>query len=61
VAYFKEGKAFLAPNTEIATVWDSYTDAVEVLKEKGLRNGITVTVRYEDLRGKAYSPRRTIR
>jgi len=60
MAYFKEGIAFLAPNTEIATVWDSYADAVEVLKEKGLRNGITVTVRYKDLRGKAYSTRWTI-
>lgn len=53
--YFKEGIAFLAPNTEIATVWDSYASAVEVMKEKGLRNGITVTARYKDLRGKPYS------
>ena len=60
LAYFKEGIAFLAPNTEIATVWDSYADAVEVLKEKGLRNGITVTVKYKDLRGKAYTTRWTI-
>ncbi|HEX2741487.1 MAG TPA: hypothetical protein VHM69_13665 [Rubrobacter sp.] len=60
LAYFKEGIAFLAPNTEIATVWDSYGDAVEVLKKKGLRNGITVTVKYKDLRGKAYITRWTI-
>lgn len=60
LAYFKEGIAFLAPNTEIATVWDSYADAVEVLKNKGLRNGITVSVKYKDLRGKAYSTRWTI-
>ena len=53
--YFKEGIAFLAPNTEIATVWDSYAETVEALKNKGLRNGITVTARYKDLRGKAYS------
>lgn len=60
LAYFKEGIAFLAPNTEIATVWDSYADAVEVLKNKGLRNGITVSVKYKDLRGKAYSTKWTI-
>jgi hypothetical protein len=60
LAYFKEGIAFLAPNTEIATVWDSYSDAVEVLKNKGLKNGITVTVTYKDLRGKAYNTRWTI-
>ena len=60
LAYFKGGIAFLAPNTEIATVWDSYADAVEVLKKKGLRNGITVTVKYKDLRGKAYTTRWTI-
>ena len=60
LAYFKEGIAFLAPNTEIATVWDSYSDAVEVLKNKGLKNGITVTVKYKDLRGKAYNTRWTI-
>ncbi|HET7272091.1 MAG TPA: hypothetical protein VFI90_13520 [Rubrobacter sp.] len=60
LAYFKEGIAFLAPNTEIATVWDSYSDAVAVLKEKGLKNGITVTVKYKDLRGKAYSTPWTI-
>ncbi len=53
--YFKEGIAFLAPNTEIATVWDSYAFAVEVMKKKGLRNGIVVTARYKDLRGKAYT------
>lgn len=58
--YFKEGIAFLAPNTEIATVWDSYASAVEVMKEKGLRNGITVTARYKDLRGKPYSTEWTL-
>jgi hypothetical protein len=60
LAYFKEGIAFLAPSTEIATVWDSYSDAVEVLKKKGLKNGISVTVKYKDLRGKAYSTQWTI-
>lgn len=58
--YFKEGIAFLAPNTEIATVWDSYASAVEALKEKGLRRGITVTARYTDTRGKPYSTQWTL-
>lgn len=58
--YFKEGIAFLAPNTEIASVWDSYASAVEVLKEKGLKNGVTVRAKYKDLRGRPYSTEWTI-
>jgi len=58
--YFKEGIAFLAPNQEIASVWDAYASAVEVLKEKGIRNGITIRAKYKDLRGKPYSTEWTI-
>ena len=58
--YFKEGIRFLAPNQEIASVWDTYSSAVEVLKEKGIKNGITVRAKYKDLRGKPYSTEWTI-
>jgi hypothetical protein len=58
--YFKDGIAFLAPNQEIASVWDTYESAVSVLKEKGIKNGITVRANYKDLRGKTYSTEWTI-
>ena len=44
--HFREGLNYLAPGAEIA-VWDSHANLVPLLREMGLQNGITVTIRYE--------------
>ena len=52
--YFKHGIIFMAPHTDIATVWDSYQNVVQNLRDKGLTEGITITSRYEDRQGESY-------
>jgi hypothetical protein len=58
--YFKHGINFMAPQTDIASVWDSYQNVVQNLKEKGLTEGITITSRYEDRNGESYETAWTI-
>ena len=58
--YFKHGINFMAPQTDIASVWDSYQNVVQNLKEKGLTEGITITSRYEDRNGESYETEWTI-
>ena len=52
--YFEEGLSFLGPGEEVACVWDKLDDLVSSLREKGLKAGIVVKVRYEDLAGESY-------
>jgi hypothetical protein len=58
--YFKNGLNFMAPQTDIAAVWDSYQNVVQNLRNKGLTEGITITSKYEDRQGERYQTRWTI-
>jgi hypothetical protein len=58
--YFKNGINFMAPQTDIASVWDSYQNVVQNLRDKGLTQGITITSRYEDRNGESYETTWTI-
>ena len=53
--YFKEGLDFLEPGGEISCYWDSLGSLIPLLKEKGLTDGIVVTVKYYSLGGKSYT------
>ena len=52
--YFKNGLNFMAPHTDIASVWDSYQNVVRTLRDKGLTEGVTITSKYEDRQGESY-------
>ncbi len=52
--YFKHGLNFMAPHTDIASVWDSHQNVVRTLRDKGLTEGITITLKYEDRQGESY-------
>jgi len=58
--YFKNGINFMAPQTDLASVWDSYQNVVQNLRDKGLTQGITITSRYEDRNGESYETTWTI-
>ncbi|HKZ27803.1 MAG TPA: hypothetical protein VJ086_07940 [Rubrobacteraceae bacterium] len=58
--YFKNGLNFMAPQTDIAAVWDSYQNVEQTLRDKGLTEGITITSRYEDRNGESYETEWTI-
>jgi hypothetical protein len=58
--YFREGINFMAPQTDLPTVWDSYQNVVENLRAKGLTEGITITSHYEDRNGEPYQTAWTI-
>ncbi len=58
--YFKNGINFMAPQTDLAAVWDSYQNVVHVLREKDLTEGITITSKYKDLQGESYETEWTI-
>jgi hypothetical protein len=58
--YFKNGLNFMAPQTDIAAVWDSYQNVVQSLRGNGLTEGITITSKYEDRNGESYETEWTI-
>ena len=58
--YFKNGLNFMAPQTDIAAVWDSYQNVVQTLRDNGLTEGITITSKYEDRNGESYETEWTI-
>ncbi|CAA9535921.1 MAG: hypothetical protein AVDCRST_MAG05-4867 [uncultured Rubrobacteraceae bacterium] len=58
--YFRHGINFMAPQTDLPAVWDSYQNVVQNLKDKGLTNGITITSKYEDRNGEPYETEWTI-
>jgi hypothetical protein len=58
--YFEHGINFMAPQTDLPTVWDSYQNVVKNLRAKGLREGITITSHYEDRQGESYQTSWTI-
>ena len=58
--YLKHGINFMAPQTDIASVWDSYQNVVQNLRAKGLTQGITITTKYEGRNGETYETEWTI-
>jgi len=58
--YFKHGINFMAPQTDLPAVWDSYQNVVKNLREKDLTEGITITSHYEDRNGESYQTEWTI-
>ena len=58
--YFKYGINFMAPQTDLPAVWDSYQNVVQNLRDKGLTQGITITSKYEDRNGEPYETEWTI-
>ena len=58
--YFKHGINFMAPQTDLPAVWDSYQNVVQNLRAKGLTNVITITSYYEDRQGERYETEWTI-
>ena len=58
--YFRDGINFMAPQTSLPAVWDSYQNVVKNLREKGLTEGITITSYYEDRQGERYETEWTI-
>jgi hypothetical protein len=50
----------MAPQTDLPTVWDSYQNVVQNLKDKGLTQGVTITSKYEDRNGESYETEWTI-
>jgi hypothetical protein len=51
---FKNGLAFLSPDSQIAIYWDHLDCLLPHLREKELEGGISVTTRYKDLAGYSY-------
>jgi hypothetical protein len=58
--YFRNGINFMAPQTDLPAVWDSYQNVVKNLRDKGLTEGITITSHYEDRNGEPYQTAWTI-
>jgi hypothetical protein len=58
--YFKHGINFMAPQTDLPAVWDSYQNVVQNMRDKGLTQGITITSYYEDRNGERYETEWTI-
>ena len=58
--YFQNGVNFMAPNTDIVAVWDSFENVLETLKDRDLQTGITITSYYQDLQGESYKTEWTI-
>jgi hypothetical protein len=58
--YFQNGINFMAPQTDLPAVWDSYENVVKNLKDKGLTEGITIVSKYEDRQGERYETTWTI-
>jgi hypothetical protein len=58
--YFKHGINFMAPHTDLPTVWDSYQNVVQNLRDRGLTQGVTITSKYEGRNGDSYETEWTI-
>jgi hypothetical protein len=58
--YFKHGVNFMAAQTDLPAVWDSYQNVVQNLRDRGLTQGITITSKYEDRNGESYETEWTI-
>lgn len=52
--YFEEGLDYLAPGSEISTVWGTFRDLFNLLTKKQLHNGIEVVSHYQDFSGRDY-------
>ncbi len=52
--YLKKGLPFLEPHHRIDQRWGCVPELSKLLKEKGLEDGIKVSIRYKDLAGESY-------
>jgi hypothetical protein len=55
--YFEHGMNFLDAGEEVRSLWDEFNELCTTLREQGIENGITATVRYRDLAGGSYEDR----
>lgn len=53
--YFKEGLDFMEPGGAIKCYWDSLEDLLPLLRDRGLEDGVIVTVSYKSLAGTKYT------
>lgn len=58
--FFRKGLPFLDSGESIACSWGSLRSLVPMLKEKGLENGVSVTVKYKDLAEESFEAEWTI-
>jgi hypothetical protein len=58
--YFKRGIDVLGSGEEVRSLWDAFNDLVPVLRERGLEEGIVVTVQYGDLAEETYENQWTL-
>jgi hypothetical protein len=55
--FFQEQLDFLEPDGEIRIAWGTLDSLAPLLKERGINDGITVTVSYDSLGGTRYTNR----
>ncbi len=58
--YFRKGLHYLEPEGKISRPWGQLSELAPLLRERGLENGIGVTVRYKDLAGESYESEWTL-
>jgi hypothetical protein len=58
--YFRKGLHYLEPEGKISRPWGHLSELAPLLRERGLENGIGVTVRYKDLAGESYESEWTL-
>lgn len=51
----KRGLDYLAPDGKIGICWDDLSRLLSWLRDKGLHEGVSVTIRYKDLVGRHYA------
>ena len=51
---FDRGMDFLAPSAELSTLWGSMSTLAPFLRERGLKDGVTITSSYKSLTGESY-------
>jgi hypothetical protein len=54
LSFFRDGMNFLESGEEVRSLWDGFNDLVGALRDRGLQDGVTVTVSYRDPIGEAY-------
>jgi hypothetical protein len=58
--FFRKGLPYLDSGDKIGCIWGSLTSLAPLLKEKGLEDGVNVTIRYKDLAEETYETKWTI-
>ncbi len=58
--YFSRGLDYLAPGAELRCFWGSMQTLPNLLRERGLQDGITITSKYKSLTGEQYETQWTV-